>query len=516
MRRNKKNVSVKDVAARVIAEDATKREQLNNVKFHNIQEGQGNLNFNDAQQHTVDKYAKMADSFVNFNQKMGIGADNPLNDSGYGFNPISRVRTLLEWIHRGSWLGGVAVDTVANDMTRSGVSMVGDIKPEDREKIEEAAVVLQIWDKINENTKWARLYGGSLAVMMIDGQDPSTPLRLETIGKGQFKGLLVVDRWMVEPSLSDLITDFGPDIGMPKFYRITADAPALPRMKIHYSRCLRQVGIQLPYWQRLQENMWGISVIERLYDRMVAFDSATTGAAQLVFKAYLRTYKIKGLRDIIAAGGPAMNGLAAYMQTMARYQGMEGVTMLDGEDEFEASSHTAFGGLSEALTQFAQQLSGALGIPLVRLFGQSPSGFSSGDTDLRMYYDSIYQQEVQQFGIPVTKIYRAIAQSEGIALPDGFKLKFKSLWQLEDQQKAEISQKTTATIIQAQEAGLISDKVAVEELRTMSESTGLFSNISNEDLAKMDDVPEAPEPEALEVPLPKQPDKDQPKSRDEE
>ena len=47
------------------------------------------------------------DSFINFQHKLGVGADNALSTASYGFNPITRNRNLLEWIHRGSWLGGV-------------------------------------------------------------------------------------------------------------------------------------------------------------------------------------------------------------------------------------------------------------------------------------------------------------------------------------------------------------------------------------------------------------------------
>ncbi len=468
---SRKSLSIKSVADKAIRDEAERLDKVEKEK----------------------QRLAAGDSFTNFSHKMGVGADNPLSTAGYGFNPISRVRTTLEWIHRGSWLGGVAVDTVANDMTRGGCDIMGDIKAEELERIEECAVQLQIWDRLNDNTKWARLYGGSIAVMMIDGQDMSTPLRLETIGKGQFQGLLILDRWMVEPSLEDLVTDAGPDVGMPKYYRITADAPALPRLKVHYSRCLRQEGIKLPYWQRVQENMWGISVLERLYDRMIAFDSATTGAAQLVYKAYLRTYKIKDLRDIIGNGGPAEQGLVKYVEMMRRFQGNEGITLLDSEDSFEVSQHSAFGGLSEALTQFAQQLSGALQIPLVRLFGQSPSGFSTGDTDLRMYYDSIHQQQQSNFKVPVTKIYRAIAQSEGIKLPPGFRVEFCHLWQLGESEKASIAATTVDAVAKAQEAGLISDKVAAEELRQSGKATGIFLNISQDDIDKMGEEPGPPD-----------------------
>ena len=244
--------------------------------------------------------APSADSFVNFAQKLGVGADNALSTGTYGYNPISRNRILLEWIHRGSWLGGVAVDLVADDMTRQGIEFKSEMDPSDENELSSLATGIGLWDSINETVKWGRLYGGSIAVMLIDGQDLRTPLRLETVGKDQFKGLCVLDRWMVEPSLEDLCTDYGPHLGLPNYYRVQTNAPALRGQAVHHSRvAIRMIGIQVPYQQRLTENLWGISVLERLYDRMIAFDSASTGAAQLVYKSYLRTLSIEGMRDKI-------------------------------------------------------------------------------------------------------------------------------------------------------------------------------------------------------------------------
>jgi phage-related protein (TIGR01555 family) len=432
------------------------------------------------QDEKVRKSGTTLDSFVNFAHNLGIGADNPMSSSSYGFNPVTRNRTLLEFIHRGSWLGGVAIDVVADDMTRAGIEIKGEIKPDNLAQLEETSVSLGIWNCINDTIKWARLYGGALAVLLVDGQDPETPLRLNTIRKGQFRGLLSLDRWMVEPSLNDLITDYGPNMGLPKFYRVVAAAPGLSSMKIHYSRCIRIEGIRLPYWQRLMENLWGLSVLERLYDRMIAFDSATTGAAQLVYKSYLRTYKIKDLREVVAAGGDALAGLTAYVDMMRRFQGIEGITLLDAEDEFQGDSPSAFSGLSDALQQFGQQISGALQIPLVRLFGQSPAGFSTGDTDLRNYYDTIKQQQEKELRTGITKVYRVMAASEGIELPEGTRLEFAPLWQLTNTEKAEIADRVGQTIGRAEETGLIDRATALKELKQSAHITGIFSNITDE------------------------------------
>jgi phage-related protein (TIGR01555 family) len=424
------------------------------------------------------KKKSTVDSFVNFAQNLGIGTDNPMSSSSYGFNPVTRNRTMLEWVHRGSWIGGVAVDVVADDMTRAGIEIKGEMKPEDIERLEERATSLHLWAKINDTIKWSRLYGGAIAVMLIDGQDMATPLRLNTIRKDQFKGLLPLDRWMVDPSLSDLVTEFGPELGLPKFYTVTADAPGLARMKIHHSRCIRLEGIHLPYWQRLMENLWGLSVIERLYDRMIAFDSASTGAAQLVYKSYIKTYKIEGLREVVSAGGDALNGLTAYVNQMRRFQGIEGITLIDSGDDVTSETHSAFGGLSDALAQFGQQLSGALQIPLVRLFGQSPAGFSTGETDLRNYYDTIKQAQEKDLRVPLTKVYRAMAASEGINFPEGTKIEFRSLWQLTDEVKANIASTVGTVIADAEEKGLIDRATALKELKQSSHITGIFTNIT--------------------------------------
>lgn len=456
--------------------------------------------------------AATADSFTNFAQKLGVGADNALTTATYGFNPITRNRTLLEWIHRGSWLGGVAIDVVADDMTRAGIEFLSELAPEDHDKLGAAASQCGLWQKTNETLKWGRLYGGAVAVMLIDGQDVTTPLNLDTVGKGQFKGLLVLDRWQLDPALEDLVTDLGPDLGKPKFYRVFSNAPALRGKSVHYSRlAYRVTGIELPYQQALTENLWGISVIERLYDRMIAYDSASTGAAQLVYKSYLRTLKIKGLREVVSAGGPAMDGLLKYTEIMRRFQGIEGITLIDGEDEYDAQAHGAFSGLDSALMQFAQQLSGALQIPLTRLFGQSPSGLNaSGDNDMRNYYDHIKQRQETDLHGGVHRCYRALAASEGIKLPDNFALGFRSLWQLTDADKATIAKTITDTVNSTLDGGSISAQTALKELRQSSRTTGVWTNITEELItAAEEDLPEPgnfdPETGAPTVQLPTAP-----------
>jgi phage-related protein (TIGR01555 family) len=452
----------------------------------------------------VESAAKTRDSFQNFAMGLGIGTNNPSTGNTYGFNPVTRVRTELEWAYRGSWVAGVAVDVIADDMTREGVDVTGEMDPDEVKLIEERAVTLKIWSRINQTIKWSRLYGGCIAVLLIDGADYSKPLRMETVGPDQFKGLLVLDRWMIGPSLEDLVTEIGPDLGLPKFYTVESLAPALRGHKIHYSRCLRMSGDDLPYWQSMAENLWGMSVLERLFDRMTGFDGATTGASQLVNKSYLRYFKIKKYRDILGGmgGTQAMKGLIEMVSQMRTFASNEGITLIDAEDDMVTAQASTFSGMAEVLLQLAQQISGALQIPLVRLLGQSPAGLnSSGDSELNTYYDGIKQRQILHLLVMMTKIYRLIAQSLRIDVGDGFGVEFKPLYQMEEPQKAETAAKDTATVMEVHATGIISDQTALKELQHVGKKSGRWKSITDEVVEAASDEVGPPDEELAPPPV---------------
>jgi phage-related protein (TIGR01555 family) len=436
------------------------------------------------------------DAFQNFSLNLGLGTSNALSQSQYGFYPVTRIRTLLEWIHRGSWIGGVAIDLLADDMTRGGVEILTIEDTSDVEKIQQLLTRLHIWSSLSDNIKWAQLYGGSIAVVLIDGQDPSTPLRVETVAHNAFRGLIVLDRWMVEADLNHLVTEYGPHLGYPMFYKVLADAPAMRGARIHYSRCIRLEGIRLPYYQRIMENLWGLSIYERIYDRMIAFDSATVGASQLVYKSFLRTYKINGLQEAATAAGDALVGISQRVELMRKYQGIEGITLLDSEDDFTTHEVGGYSGIADMMLHFAEQLSGALQIPLVRLLGQSPAGLSStGESDLRTYYDNILQRQERDLREGTNLVLRLAAQSLRIKLPDNFNFNFVPLWQLDEEQKAAVADQVTRFVLETEASGLVSQKVALQELRQVSKVTGKWTNIDNKMIDEAPDVAAPPMPE---------------------
>lgn len=435
------------------------------------------------------------DSFQNVNQRLGLGAGGQLDGAGYSFTFVSRNRIMLEAAYRTSWICGKAVDAPAEDMTKAGISLESDLEPDVEANIYAAYRDLLIGQELANGIRWSRLYGGSVCVMMIDGQDMETPLNLDSITKGKFKGLWALDRWVARPEVAEVVTELGPDFGLPKFYVVGADPShgIEGGKRIHYSRVLRFGGLPLPYYQQVTENLWGMSVLERMWDRVLAFDSTTMGVAQLVYKAHLRTIKVKGYRNLIAAGGKMFEAVMAQFEHMRFFANTEGLTVMDADDEFETHSYT-FAGLDDVLTQMGDQVCGSVEIPRVRLFGESPGGLNAdGESALRTYYDDTSKKQETTLRRPVQLVLDVLVRSvTGEAPPDGFSFIFNPLWQMSETDKSTIAKTTTEAVTTAYDAGLITAQAAAKELKASSRKTGIFGNISDDDIDKMED--EIPDP----------------------
>lgn len=470
---------------------------------------------------------KTADGFRNLAARLGVSnrgpdgcEDNLLSAAHYEFNLLTRNRLQLEAAYRGSWIVGQVIDTFAEDMTRAGI----DIQTNEGAKyIPELKVLMsrtKIWQSIASTIKWANLFGGAIAVLQIKGQRLDTPIDLDTVGKDQFLGLVVYDRWQLAPSLDDLIQE-GPEMGLPKYYAITLGSnlndpskiagvqeehQTNGQVRVHHSRCIRMIGIELPFFQAITEMLWGESKIERMWDRLLAFDEASLASGQLIDKAQLRVVQIEDLRSILAAGGEAEAGLLAQFEHMRKIQSNEGLTILDGTDKFSTTAYS-FAGLSDVLLFKAQEVSGSAEIPVVRLFKQTPGGLnSSGDADLRNYYDSCNAKQNSQLRNPIEILLKVMWRSlTGQPAPKDLSFEFSPLWQMSDVDKANIGKITTDTIIEAHQEGGIDTATMKKELKHASHETGLFTHITDEEITEAEnEEPPLPAKESSEKEIPGQ------------
>jgi hypothetical protein len=71
-----------------------------------------------------------------------------------------------------------------------------------------------------------------------------------------------------------------------------------------------------------------MSVVERIFERIEAFDTATVGTTQLIHKAHLRTYSIEASQDSCYRRRPG-KALMKHMDMIREFQTIEGMTIMD-------------------------------------------------------------------------------------------------------------------------------------------------------------------------------------------
>jgi hypothetical protein len=69
-------------------------------------------------------------------------------------------------------------------------------------------------------------------------------------------------------------------------------AQGLPAWTVHHSRLIRMDGVKLPYQQKITENE-GMSIVERIFDRLTSYDSTSVGAAQLPTRRICERQRLK-------------------------------------------------------------------------------------------------------------------------------------------------------------------------------------------------------------------------------
>ena len=444
-----------------------------------------------------------ADDFVNFMSRLGLGAPNLQTATQYQpMQMLTQTWQVLVDMYCQSWIVGKIVGAIPEDMIRSGIAITGDDDAGRVARIDAALSRLKIWTALQNALTWARLFGGSAALIMVEGQDPAEPLRLDSVTRGAFRGLMVYDRWQLWPDWSQTITRLGPSYGLPVYWRITDPSQyGVPvkvgtmgmQTRVHHSRLLRFKGIEAPHFRAVIEQSWGISVVERLLDRLVAFDTASAGAASLIDKAYLRTIQIKGLRQILGGPDVAVEALAKNLGMIRALQSSEGLTVLDAEDGFQTTSYS-FSGLDTVLLSFGQQLSGAADIPLTRLFGQAPAGLNStGESDIKTYYDGILRRQEAQLRDPLMTLLQLVYRHVyGEQMPPEAGFSFVPLWQLTEADKATIASTDAASITAAYTAGLIDTPTALRELQLRGAMTTRWQAITNEVVAEAEGTPPPP------------------------
>lgn len=382
-----------------------------------------------------------------------------------------------------NWIARRMAESIASDMTSKGVNWRLDA--ETSAFLEKEFRRLNVWRLLTDAITYARVYGGSLVMIDMGDGTPESVLN----PNGTLLGFRVFDKTEITPSTT--VKTYGAEAGLPVKYSIQPAYGTLSTFDADASRVIRFNGVRSTHRQLNANQGWGESVYDVANSAVNAYGASLDNCLELLKRCYVRFLGIqnfwKGLQDDDSA-----SFLGNAVKTINKVQNVSSLTVADKDDVFQSQSYS-FGGIRDVLITFSEQIAGAAEIPLVKLFGMSPAGFSSGDADLANYYDTVSRLQEDKLREPISRIASLILTSAGRQVSD-IDFDFVPLKQETTSERITNAQNAVNTILSVQAAGLISDKRALEEIAALSEKTGIFSNVTPQDIEALNEVEPPPIP----------------------
>lgn len=434
------------------------------------------------------------DAFQNQMARLGFGQPNLNEGADYPLTRMSQNYNLFTSLYRSSWIVRKIVDVFPSDMVKNWIKFNSSLDPEKISKINSVIRKTKTKEKIKEGLRWARLYGGAAGLILIDGdEDLSEPLDYDAIMLDDYKGLLIFDRWngiYPDIELEDDISD--EEYGYPKYYSISLSEANNNLMlsynkqdlvKVHHSRIVRFNGRDLPLWERQAEMFWGESEIEIVFEELKKRDNTSANIASLIFLANIRVLKMNDLGQLLGASTQkAQENLYKVLQAQNQLMSNMGIYVMDKDDDF-GSEQYSFGGLNDIYESFMLDIAGACEMPATKLFGREPAGFNStGESDLTQYYDTLEEKQETYLQPIIDKLLPIIFMSTLGAIPEDLDWEFNPCMNVNSKDLADLAQSMASPIFEAFNAGLITKEIALKELKQQNEKTGMWSNITDEDI----------------------------------
>ena len=413
-----------------------------------------------------------------------LGEESPLFSSGtFLRSGLTSNPDLLTAMYRESWLTMRIIDMPSEDMTRAWYRLISSPGDEQLHALRRLEARHSVKQEITNALRWARLYGGSLALMVIRGDEDrlDQPLETDLLLPDCFRGLLVLDRQQgIEPS-AELVSDLDdPDFGLPAAYTVNLDMEDCRSVVLHHSRVLRFVGRELPRMETVRESFWGASEMEHIQDELLKRSAASANIAQLLFQANITTLKMSDYGDVLSAGTEEQRRSVEYAMGLEnRFRTSFGIQLLSRDDSYENHAYS-FTGLSEIYEQFMMDMAGAAEIPATKLFGRSPQGMNAtGESDLRNYYDMIASLQERQLRPALEKLLPVMAVSCWGYVPDDLEFVFEPVMTSSPAERAELVQKLSSDVIEAFSCGLLTREQALAELKSRGEELGVYTKLSS-------------------------------------
>lgn len=308
-------------------------------------------------------------------------------------------------------------------------------------------------EKCYEWWKQGRLYGGAAMIFGLnDGQLPEAPLKVEAIKSFDFVHVLSCQ----DVTISTYnINAYDARYGEPEILMIGG-------RKVHASRCALYYGVSASTRDRIQQQGWGSSEMERVLETHRRISTLWAYIEGMYKDAIQGVMTIKGLNELLASEDGtslAMSRLRMIAQGASVYNAI----LMDADGEKYERRQISFSGLDTPILRAMDELSAVAEIPLSKLFGQAPSGLSTDDKSGEATFNGAIAVKQRRILRPVIERmieYLIAAKRVAPVGIDDWNLEFKPLSETSEQEKATTDKTKADTDVALVSQGIISETEA--------------------------------------------------------
>ena len=340
----------------------------------------------------------VADSWQHTMKAMGILHCADASFMGYG--------ALANLSQNGLIRAGVEMR--ADEMTRKWgeLSRKGnneDDSEEQQKKLDDISAEMEKW-KVRELFRSASClcgYMGGCLLFIDTGEDVlANPLILSevTFVKGTFKGFRLIEPYLVTPGGYNSVNPMADDYFKPSLWYIQG-------IPVHASRLIYFAENKLTSLLKPAYNFFGLPLAQKVIDAVAHYTENREAAGRLLNKYALTVLKTN-MEEVLQGGFDT--ALKERIQYFVQSRSNDGCAAIDKEMEDLVIQTTSLSGVTDIVRQSMEYVAAMFNEPVVKMWGLSPNGFSSGEMELQNHYDNIKAQQEKMFGEPMQRVLKVI------------------------------------------------------------------------------------------------------------
>lgn len=337
----------------------------------------------------------------------------------------------LTALYEGNGLFARIIDLPAEEAVRNGFTLHGNPSREAADFYVEALDDLAWEETFSTAVKWTRLYGGVVAVMLIDdGQGLENPLDLGHIQA--VDGIRVYGCPSAHPVLRG---------GVPEYFHVSSTSGSFV---VHASRCLVFRGDPAPErTETPRYEQWGIPEAVRIIQAVQRAEVTHHSAVRLLDSSAQTVYKMRGLTNVAATeGGEA--AILNRLEVLDMARGLLGTVAIDAENESYKVFRTFPKGVSEILLSAKRYLCAVSRIPYAVLWGDGiaeNSWAKADDTSMGNYYDYVAGIQIRLLKGQLDYLLSILSHCYHGARGGRPAVEFRPLWSVDEREAVEASYK---------------------------------------------------------------------------